>query len=1014
MENWLTPLKTIIDISVLIQTIGLTPETQKDFWKNMLATLHGEPSPLTGMTQDSLMDYIEKNCDCVHRDHGSSTDPIFVSKLYDGIVDLIEGGEDEYWNESVQKLIQYIIDNFDNNNDNILLPLDTKEHSITIADLKNSDAGYNFPIGERANEEEWVHPWWNIDDKNYDEVRKKDEVLEILKNDTAMQYTREAYDQAEGEDLIEKWLRLLMPQYGRRVEIEDLDRNFWVIAQVISAISNYLFGTDGPIPKTLQGLTREVSELWENVLYLWTEIAVINQTAKSDIRFVHIPLPPRESENCRHYDKFDKWDELIHWSVDASGFYTVTFVGSKNDFITTVEKRLSYLCDQYSEQDLVVMPYLRFDNYKHNYYGSVYYPGFFIYYQKTQTWEFKEVCERNGENEYAFVISLRNEHIKNGQKRFSPFIYGTNQDYNGRIMWLRPFDKAQVVVSPDGKKKTCYGNLRITPFFNSFSRDDEGKITISTGSSQGNYFIIEDAARKLVDDSSMAGQPTTPLGYYTYNNQTQRTSTFGFTTDLDVPLVYDQGIHVCDYGINRQGYYMGETVSWKKKTAEETSSKNLFTDNAYVLKIGNYLPTDNGGDTAFTMSSVKAGSTYKFTSMRGNVTKTRVYNSTNTNTRYYRFRWDTYNKAYDGSEKDNCPSGLGNNICYSQPPVEKSCKYPTTATLNYDGLVAVKNFIKAYYGTNKDISKNPAFFVTTVGLTPWQGGGRTNEGSTGWGDVYWDSSLVHAMYFYIPSVKSLTGLDASDDKNDLSGYINAYNSINMSSISPQAGQLSPGEAADGSPEVKVGDTVLGKVVMCAPIGRYEGYFYNYGDSPTLYYVIDNGRWRQFYVINDKSGNSCYRIDINGGASQPDGMSRYTATFIAKFIGNIKYFDVNRFNHDNCTGEIFNSTSSQVSDARISIDMTNGYRQDTSVHGKIVQTDNNAAVDTFNNRANIAYLHSCTGFQQPVVYNDQTHTYSESPDNIMSKIANCENQHAAHFHGSTPLYWPTSATCKYIV
>jgi hypothetical protein len=97
--------------------------------------------------------------------------------------------------------------------------------------------------------------------------------------------------------------------------------------------------------------------------------------------------------------------------------------------------------------------------------------------------------------------------------------------------------------------------------------------------------------------------------------------------------------------------------------------------------------------------------------------------------------------------------------------------------------------------------------------------------------------------------------------------------------------------------------------MCAPIGRYEGYFYNYGDSPTLYYVTDGGRWRQFYVINDKSGNSCYRIDINGGASQPDGMSRYTATFIAKFIGNIKYFDVNRFNHDNCTGEIFNSTSS---------------------------------------------------------------------------------------------------------
>ena len=92
------------------------------------------------------------------------------------------------------------------------------------------------------------------------------------------------------------------------------------------------------------------------------------------------------------------------------------------------------------------------------------------------------------------------------------------------------------------------------------------------------------------------------------------------------------------------------------------------------------------------------------------------------------------------------------------------------------------------------------------------------------------------------------------------------------------------------------------------------------------------------------------------------MSRYIATFIAKFIGNIKYFDVNRFNHDNYTGEIFNSTSSQVSDARVSIDMTNGYKQDTSVHGKIVQTDSTAATDTFDNRTNIAYLHSCTGFQ----------------------------------------------------
>jgi hypothetical protein len=43
-----------------------------------------------------------------------------------------------------------------------------------------------------------------------------------------MQYTNRPY--SEGDSYLKKWIRLLMPQYGRRVEVEDLDRNFWVIA----------------------------------------------------------------------------------------------------------------------------------------------------------------------------------------------------------------------------------------------------------------------------------------------------------------------------------------------------------------------------------------------------------------------------------------------------------------------------------------------------------------------------------------------------------------------------------------------------------------------------------------------------------------------------------------------------------------------------------------------------------------------------------------------------------------
>lgn len=36
-----------------------------------------------------------------------------------------------------------------------------------------------------------------------------------------------------------------MPQYARRVEVEDLDKNFWVIGQVLDALAQGLLGPNG-------------------------------------------------------------------------------------------------------------------------------------------------------------------------------------------------------------------------------------------------------------------------------------------------------------------------------------------------------------------------------------------------------------------------------------------------------------------------------------------------------------------------------------------------------------------------------------------------------------------------------------------------------------------------------------------------------------------------------------------------------------------------------------------------
>jgi len=88
-----------------------------------------------------------------------------------------------------------------------------------ITDLIDSDAGSSF-----HQDEKWVKPWTNIDEESYSIVRNIDKIISTLTNNRELQYTMEKdYELNSGK------VRLLMPKYLRRVEVEDLDRNFWVI-----------------------------------------------------------------------------------------------------------------------------------------------------------------------------------------------------------------------------------------------------------------------------------------------------------------------------------------------------------------------------------------------------------------------------------------------------------------------------------------------------------------------------------------------------------------------------------------------------------------------------------------------------------------------------------------------------------------------------------------------------------------------------------------------------------------
>lgn len=994
-SNWLEALKTIQDIDILVKSMGLTSETIVDFWKDLLAVLHSEQTPLNHMTEDSLMDFITKYTDLADID---TTGSIYISQLYSEILDLIRNDNDTYWNESVHELIKFIIENMIQDNDSIILPIGPNgEHSITIRILKESDAGNNFPIIPDDDNTIWVKPWWNINDKNYDQVRKHDPLLEVLQNDSKMQYThsKRSVDKEEQEEYpIYQWLRLLMPQYGRRVQVEDLDRNFWVIAQTIAAISNYLLGQDSPIPKIIEGLTREVSEIWENIPYLWTNIAIINQKSNSKIITIHMPVPHSSNNHGKIYDNCDETN--IEYYVDANEEVVIT---PYTNIFGSIAARINYLKHEYSGYNLCVLPYLRLHNYKQNYYATQYYPAIYFYEQngnedENSGWRYYKL------NDYASAavgqdgpVGFSLEGEMSGLK-FNDLIYGTRQD-NNNIKWGYPFSKINEMGSSESV--VCYGCLRAMPNIQCEWDERTQKIKL-TSMEIGIY----DAAAELITGKAQQ------VGLWRFVRLTVKPdmtycNMSGSYTSFEQPA-QTPDLQVKAYDIDKMGYYLGEVASWRSKTAEVTESEELFTSNSYVIKLGNFLPKSG----SFTMASYTYNSTYYYTSMYGNVTKT-VQNFANADTYYYKFDWYHYKPSLDKqNDQSTMPQG-NSNICFRYTDgsgthtaiEEKPCTYPTKDNLTVDGLKAAKAFIlNSITDTSSpnDRTKSPCFIITTVGLTPWRGSGRTGN------DIYWDVALVHAIYMYIPSAYTLSGGHATDtDTIKVSNYNAAF-------------QNAPTFNAGGeSGEIYHNGNLIGKISSCHIMNRYEAYQYYEGIKlcGDVYTVVNGGRWRQFYVVNDSSANSCTMTLINGGASVEGGITKYNAKFDSegKFVGIINYFDVNCYNSITNPGPLDKCSNAQVSTAKITVDST-GYHQDTTVDGKIASAKD--VTTPFDTRANVALNKHCTGFPQKMITNSQGN-YVEQAENIFQMIERCANQDARYFHGITPLYRDNNWNgyfCKY--
>lgn len=136
-------------------------------------------------------------------------------------------------------------------------------------------------------------------------------------------------------------IRLLMPQYHRRVEVEDLDKNFWVIAQLLDNLSQCLIGDNG-IYETNEKIVQEISELWQNTAYLWNVVSSIMGINLQDYADQFNEVREELTEKKEALDDLNnrlenKIEQLTSLEKDRAISVDLRFKGKTNPKISMIE-----------------------------------------------------------------------------------------------------------------------------------------------------------------------------------------------------------------------------------------------------------------------------------------------------------------------------------------------------------------------------------------------------------------------------------------------------------------------------------------------------------------------------------------------------------------------------------------------------------------------------------------------------------------------------------------------------
>lgn len=470
-------------------------------------------------------------------------------------------GDNHYWNESIDNLIKDfnyyfyddIIEEYEDANGQDI----NKDSKIFHAGaLKNADAGANFVKEEDIVEKykdifkvkfPWVIPWLNLNRKSYRTVRGEDKNVDILSDKKELQFTREE----DSEKKYQQQIRLLMPKNLRKVEVEDLNRNFWVMGQVTSLLGSYLFGDDAIIPKTYNAILNEICQLWENIMYLW--IATAAQSKKKQYTDVHCEVVPINSNSLLNYLKYDSFNHQIDTRAD------------NNETL----KHLSYLVNTYTDSNLFILLENRVNNYEHSYFSEIQYL-LLTYDRNTKTWNydlnkiFKAYLDKDGFHLRGYTDADIG----------AQYLYSINQDDDNyySLSMLEAQEKSEI-------QKRKFVTL-IRPVY-TFSYD------FVDGEKQPNLTIkFHDVGRKLVNKNSSTDYCAL---FYTNQNDINWPSS-SIASDIPEAEAVTTSI--------KMGYYQGELISKTIYTKQinwrtESAIYNYITPGMSFSDIKNHVTTNS-------------------------------------------------------------------------------------------------------------------------------------------------------------------------------------------------------------------------------------------------------------------------------------------------------------------------------------------------------------------------------------------------------------------------------------